>query len=160
LRVGRPGRGTGRAGSGSGRRIVMKWTMYLAGGLVGLALLGVSRADAVAYLALPHLAAAQVVAADKDKDKEKEKQEAEAEIKANLAKLSPEDRKLAEAQKYCAVEDDNRLGEMGVPIKLTIKDQPVFLCCKGCKKDAEKDPDKTLAKVKELKAKAKAEEKK
>jgi hypothetical protein len=130
--------------------------MYLAGGLVGLALLGVSRADAVAYLAVPHLAAAQVVAADKDK----EKQEAEAEIKANLAKLSPEDRKLAEAQKYCAVEDDNRLGEMGVPIKLTIKDQPVFLCCKGCKKEAEKDADKTLAKVKELKAKARAEEKK
>jgi hypothetical protein len=132
----------------------MKWTTRLAVGLVGLALLGVSRANALVPLPALGLTAAQVVADDKDK------QEAEKEIKANLAKLSPEDRKLAEAQKYCAVENDDRLGEMGVPIKIMLKDQPVFLCCKGCKKEAEKDPDKTLAKVKELKAKARAEEKK
>jgi hypothetical protein len=77
----------------------------------------------------------------------------EAEIQAALAKLSPEDRKLAEGQKYCAVEEENRLGSMGPPLKLVIKDTPVFLCCKGCKKTAEKDADKTLARVKELKEK-------
>ena len=49
-----------------------------------------------------------------------------------------------------------RLGEMEGLFKLTIKGQPVFLCCEGCKKDAEADPDKTLAKVEELKAKKKA----
>ena len=77
----------------------------------------------------------------------------EAKIKANLAKLSDADRKLAEAQRLCAVEDDSRLGSMGVPVKIMVKDQPVFLCCKGCTKQANADPDKTLAKVKELKAK-------
>lgn len=78
----------------------------------------------------------------------------EAEIRDNLAKLSPEDRKLAEAQKFCVVQDKNRLGSMGKPIKVMVKDQPVFLCCEHCRKKALADPDKTLAKVKELKAKA------
>jgi hypothetical protein len=102
----------------------------------------------------------QVAADDKKDDKAADKDQAEAEIRENLAKLPPEDRKLAEEQKYCVIEDDNRLGEMGVPIKLMVKGQPVFICCKGCRKAAEGDPDKTLAKVKELKAKAKAEDKK
>jgi hypothetical protein len=88
--------------------------------------------------------------APKPADKAKEE---EATIKANLAKLSDADRKLAEAQRFCAVENDDRLGSMGVPFKILIKDQPVFLCCKGCAKQANADPDKTLAKVKELKAK-------
>jgi hypothetical protein len=79
------------------------------------------------------------------------------EIAAELAKLSPEDRKLAEAQKWCAISSNERLGEMGPPIKITLKGQPVFLCCEGCQKKAEANPDKTLAKVEELKAKAKAE---
>jgi uncharacterized protein (TIGR03000 family) len=76
-----------------------------------------------------------------------------AEAQANLAKLSPEDRKLAEAQKFCVVENKTLLGAMGVPVKVMLKDQPVFLCCKACEKQAKADPDKTLAKVKELKAK-------
>jgi len=42
---------------------------------------------------------------------------------------------------------------MGVPVKVMVKDQPVFLCCKGCQKEALADPDKTLARVKELRAK-------
>jgi hypothetical protein len=101
----------------------------------------------------------QVAADDKKDDKAADKDKAEAEIRENLGKLPPEDRKLAEQQKYCVIEDDNRLGEMGVPIKLMIKGQPVFICCKGCRKQAEADPDKALAKVKELKAKAAAEAK-
>jgi hypothetical protein len=78
----------------------------------------------------------------------------EATIQKNLAKLSPEDRKAAEAQKYCVIEEEDRLGAMGAPVKITVKGQPVFLCCKNCIKQAEKDPDKTLAKLKELKEKA------
>jgi hypothetical protein len=77
----------------------------------------------------------------------------EDKIKANLAQLDPEDRKLAEEQKYCALENDNRLGVMGVPVKVELKGEPVFLCCKGCRKEVEADPDKALAKVKELRAK-------
>jgi uncharacterized protein (TIGR03000 family) len=75
------------------------------------------------------------------------------EIAANLAELSPEDRKLAEAQKMCP-EEEEPLGAMGVPIKILLKGQPVFLCCKGCIAQARKDPDKTLAKVKTYKEKA------
>jgi hypothetical protein len=78
----------------------------------------------------------------------------EAEIEAALAKLPPEDRKLAQEQKFCVVESEHRLGSMGKPVKILVKDQPVFLCCGGCKKSALKDPEKTLATVKDLKAKA------
>jgi hypothetical protein len=75
-------------------------------------------------------------------------------IRENLAKLSPEDRAIAEKQKYCVEESDERLGgAMGVPIKLIIKGETVFICCGGCKKNALKDPDKTLAKAKELREK-------
>jgi hypothetical protein len=83
----------------------------------------------------------------------------EAKIQKNLSKLSKADRKVAEQQKFCVIEDDNRLGEMGVPIKLKIKGQTVFLCCKNCQKDALADPDKTLAKAKELREKNKKESK-
>ena len=77
--------------------------------------------------------------------------------KANFAKLSDEDRPLAEAQGYCAVMAKEPLGSMGPPIKLMINEQPVFVCCKGCVKKAKSNPDKTLAEVEELKAKVKSE---
>jgi hypothetical protein len=78
----------------------------------------------------------------------------DAEIQANLAKLSPADRKLVDAQKWCAVDDENPLGGMDVPFKVMVKGEPVFLCCGGCKKKALDDPDKTLATVAALKSKA------
>ncbi|MBP3960549.1 hypothetical protein J8F10_35440 [Gemmata sp. G18] len=77
------------------------------------------------------------------------------EIAAERAKLSPEDRALVEAQEWCVISSDERLGSMGAPIKLTIKGQPVFVCCKGCVRKAEANPDATLTKVADLKAKAK-----
>jgi hypothetical protein len=80
----------------------------------------------------------------------------EAKIKAALAKLSPEDQRLAEAQGYCPIMQDNRLGSMGTPVKVLIKGQPVFLCCPGCREEALAYPDATLAKVAKLKARAKA----
>jgi hypothetical protein len=76
-----------------------------------------------------------------------------ASVAENLAKLGVEDRKLAEAQKYCAVETRNLLGSMGVPVKVTVKDQPVFLCCEGCETRAKAHADRTLAKVRELREK-------
>ena len=78
------------------------------------------------------------------------------EQKANIAKLSDEDRPLAEAQGYCAVTSEP-LGSMGPPLKLIVNEQPVWICCKGCEKKAKSNPDKTLAKVEELKAKVKSE---
>jgi uncharacterized protein (TIGR03000 family) len=73
-------------------------------------------------------------------------------IAENLAKLLSEDHKLSEAQEYC-VEEDTLLGAMGAPVKIMLKGQPVFLCCEGCVEKAREDPDKTLAKAKELKTK-------
>lgn len=75
------------------------------------------------------------------------------EVAAERAKLSPEDRVVVDVQEWCAVSTDERLGSMGPPLKLDIKGQPVFVCCKGCKRRAEADPDKTLKTVADLKAK-------
>ncbi len=71
--------------------------------------------------------------------------------------LSPEDRELVEAQEWCVVMPSERLGAMGAPIKLDIEGQPVFVCCAGCKKKAAANPEQTLAKLADLKAKAKEE---
>jgi multidrug efflux pump subunit AcrA (membrane-fusion protein) len=71
---------------------------------------------------------------------------------ANVAKLAAKDRALARAQKFCPMTGE-LLGSMGVPFRVVLKGQSVFLCCKNCEADARKDPEKTLAKVKELKAK-------
>lgn len=83
----------------------------------------------------------------------------EADIVTALAKLSPEDRKAAEAQKFCAVESENLLGSMGTPVKLDINGEAVFVCCSGCKSAALKNPDETLAAVAKMKAANTAESK-
>jgi len=59
---------------------------------------------------------------------------------------SEDDRKLATAQLSCPISDDH-LGAMGMPVKVVLKDQTVFLCCAGCVKDAKAKPDETLAKL-------------
>ena len=55
----------------------------------------------------------------------------DAEVKEALAKLSPEDRALAEAQKTCPVTGE-LLGSMGAPIKVTVEGREAFVCCEGC----------------------------
>ncbi len=73
-----------------------------------------------------------------------------ARIAANMAKLSPDDQRLASGQVFCAIDQDSRLGSMGPIMKLTLKGQPVFLCCKGCEAEARAHPDETLLKVQNL----------
>ena len=73
------------------------------------------------------------------------------EVRTALNQLSPEDRTAAGAQKVCPVTGEP-LGSMGMPPKLTLKGEPVFLCCESCRKKAEADPDKTLAAVAKAKA--------
>ncbi len=80
-------------------------------------------------------------------------EDTDAKIDLALAKLSPEDRKLARSQTFCPVLADSRLGSMGVPIKVMVKNQPVFVCCTGCSKNAAKNSDATLKRVAELRAK-------
>jgi hypothetical protein len=80
---------------------------------------------------------------------------AEAKIKATLAKLSDEDREASENQRFCAVNTTSRLGSMGRPPKITIKNAQgdkvdVFLCCSGCEAEARKDEAKTSARVFEM----------
>jgi uncharacterized protein (TIGR03000 family) len=77
------------------------------------------------------------------------------EVKANLAKLAPEDRKVAEAQGFCVVQEGIRLGSMGVPVKVMVKGQPVFVCCEGCVAKALDNPARTLAVAQELGLKVK-----
>ena len=74
-----------------------------------------------------------------------EDEQEEADIQDNLARLRPQDRELAEAQRFCPVITNRRLGEMGPPIKVMIKGQPVFVCCKGCVRKAQANPERTLA---------------
>ncbi|MCZ6573771.1 MAG: hypothetical protein O7C98_11475 [Planctomycetota bacterium] len=69
------------------------------------------------------------------------------EVTAALAELSPADRKLAMAQKVCPV-SGRPLGSMGTPIKVTGGGETVFLCCGGCVKRFENDPEQYLAKMK------------
>ena len=47
----------------------------------------------------------------------------------------------------CPVSGDKLGGDMGGPYVFTYKDQEVKLCCKGCKKDFDKNPDKYISKI-------------
>jgi Cu(I)/Ag(I) efflux system membrane fusion protein len=73
----------------------------------------------------------------------------EAKIKGALAKLPAADRALADSQKFCPVLTGSRLGSMGMPIKLNVKGQTVFVCCAGCREEAIQEADRTLQRVKE-----------
>jgi YHS domain-containing protein len=69
-----------------------------------------------------------------------------ADYAENLAELSPEDRALVAQQKICPVSGET-LGSMGKPVKVTVQGRVVFLCCPGCKKEIERNPEKYLAKI-------------
>jgi Cu(I)/Ag(I) efflux system membrane fusion protein len=76
-------------------------------------------------------------------------------FRALLAKLSSADRRIAEAQGYCAIRPSNRLGSMGRPIKVILEGQTVFLCCGACEADARAKPANTVSKANELRARDK-----
>jgi multidrug efflux pump subunit AcrA (membrane-fusion protein) len=78
--------------------------------------------------------------------------ERSARIAAALSGLSEADRRGAEAQRYCAFAQKSLLGSMGTPVKLVIDEQPVFLCCEGCRVAALKNPKQTLANAAKLQA--------
>lgn len=70
----------------------------------------------------------------------------EKEIAAAMAKLSPEDRVLAEKQKVCPVGGE-LLGSMGAPIKLTVEGRELFICCAGCEDAVREDLEKYFSKL-------------
>ena len=71
---------------------------------------------------------------------------AAAEIQAAMAKLSSDDRALAQSQKVCPVSEEP-LGTMGTPIKLDFDGRFVFICCEGCQDTIKSDFDTYLAKL-------------
>jgi hypothetical protein len=60
--------------------------------------------------------------------------------------LSPQDRALAEQQKFCPVAD-KPLGTMGTPVRIVVDGQVVFLCCDGCEDAIRQEPAKFLSKL-------------
>jgi hypothetical protein len=68
---------------------------------------------------------------------------------------TPEDRKLAEAQVFCAMSHESKLGSEGPILKVMCKDKPVFVCCEGCAAEARANPDEALAMLAKLEAKLK-----
>jgi Cu(I)/Ag(I) efflux system membrane fusion protein len=70
------------------------------------------------------------------------------EMEEAFAELAPEDRELAMKQRQCAVAD-MPLGSMGVPIRVEVSGQVVFLCCEGCRNALMNNPQKYLSKLAE-----------
>ena len=54
--------------------------------------------------------------------------------------------------KTCVVSGEE-LGKMGEPFRLVHKGQEIKLCCKGCEKDFNKEPEKFLQKIAAAKGK-------
>lgn len=66
-------------------------------------------------------------------------------IEAEMAKLSPEDRAIAEKQKICPLAK-KPLGYMPGLKKVELDgDRIIFVCCEGCENPLRKNPDKWLA---------------
>src|SRR5262249_21813071 len=80
----------------------------------------------------------------------------DARTRTALDKHAAADRRLAEAQQFCPIQGENRLGAMGAPFKLLLAGEPVFLCCKGCESEAREHPRQTVDKVHQFQARAKA----
>lgn len=70
------------------------------------------------------------------------------EMEEAIAELAPEDQELAKKQRVCIVADMT-LGSMGVPVRVEVEGQVVFLCCEGCRGALMKDPQKFLEKLKQ-----------
>jgi Cu(I)/Ag(I) efflux system membrane fusion protein len=63
-----------------------------------------------------------------------------------LKALGAADENLARAQKTCPVSGED-LGSMGTPVKVSGAGKTVFLCCEGCRKRFEADPEKYVKKL-------------
>jgi Cu(I)/Ag(I) efflux system membrane fusion protein len=66
----------------------------------------------------------------------------------NIEQLPEADRQLAIKQRICPV-TGAPLGSMGVPVKITLRGQTVFVCCQGCVGKAKRSPDETLKRLAE-----------
>jgi len=60
-----------------------------------------------------------------------------------VSKATKADEKAVAAQKTCPVSKEE-LDSMGGPLKVSRGDRSTFICCKGCLKEVQADPDKYL----------------
>lgn len=67
-------------------------------------------------------------------------------MKAELAKLSPDEAASAERQHVCPVSGE-MLGTMGPPLKVDVNGRTVWICCDGCKNKLLANPSEYLAKL-------------
>ena len=63
-----------------------------------------------------------------------------------VTKATKADEKAIAAMKTCPVSKED-LDSMGGPLKVSRGDKSIFICCKGCLKDIQANPDKFLGKV-------------
>lgn len=63
-----------------------------------------------------------------------------------IRKLSAEQQTLAITQVNCPISGEH-LGSMGKPVARTVEGTSLFLCCKGCIEELEKDPKAAIAKL-------------
>ena len=63
-----------------------------------------------------------------------------------VTKATKDDAKAIAAQKTCSVSKED-LDSMGGPFKVSRGDKSTFLCCEGCLKQVQADPDKYLGAV-------------
>ena len=68
-------------------------------------------------------------------------------LAANLTLRADDAKPVPDKLPTCPVSGDKLDGDMGKPFVFVYKGQEVKLCCKSCKKDFDKDPDKYLAKI-------------
>ena len=71
-----------------------------------------------------------------------------------IARLPLPEQPLARKQKLCPVTDEP-LGSMGLPYKMIINGQHLFLCCEGCESSVQEDPQTALRKLADLNGAAK-----
>ena len=111
---------------------------------------GKSASQAASAVSQPVQLAQAGSSEEQDRGDDSEWKEPSADDLKKIAKLPEADQRLAKSQRLCPVSGEP-LGSMGVPPKIVLKNQPVFLCCKGCIDGAKENPDETLKKVAELK---------
>ncbi len=66
---------------------------------------------------------------------------------ANLAVRADDAKPTPDKLTTCPVSGEKLDGDMGKPYVFIYQGQEVKLCCKGCKKDFDKDPTKFIAKI-------------
>jgi YHS domain-containing protein len=70
----------------------------------------------------------------------------------SVAYATAEDAAAVRAQGRCVVMTDQQLGGHGKPIKVTVGEQSLFVCCKGCLRKVEQNPELYLAKAREMRS--------